>query len=210
MWSVQQQQSVFAARLCHNVDTSPWLGCLLLRQLQMAYRADRFLPKGNRTGLHAASINRYHVAGYRGRCQRCHSLSLHKTTAAFDRPLISSAQTGGLNLIRVLLSPTRLTQALCLFRPPLRITEQGLSFQLAVFHPYRALRGLVDGAQAKANVLLKNVDPKEQKEKTKALHDGARDAVDDMMVRRKRHSHLLRFFVVKLAVYESVSMVFVR
>ncbi|CAN0603712.1 unnamed protein product, partial [Ectocarpus sp. 12 AP-2014] len=56
---------------------------------------------------------------------------------------------------------------------------QGLSFHLAVFHPYRALPALVEGARLKAKT--EGIPP--QPERIMALHDGARAALDDILVR---------------------------
>ncbi|CAM9886635.1 unnamed protein product [Ectocarpus fasciculatus] len=55
---------------------------------------------------------------------------------------------------------------------------QGLSFHLAVFHPYRALPALVEGARLKAKT--EGIPP--QPERIMALHDGARAALDDILV----------------------------
>ncbi|CAM9431375.1 unnamed protein product [Ectocarpus sp. 8 AP-2014] len=55
---------------------------------------------------------------------------------------------------------------------------QGLSFHLAVFHPYRALPALVEGARLKAKT--EGIPP--QPERIMALHDGARAALDDIVV----------------------------
>ncbi len=62
---------------------------------------------------------------------------------------------------------------------PCLVHEQGLSFHLAVFHPYRALPALVEGARLKAKAA--GVPP--QPERIMALHDGARAALDDILVR---------------------------
>ncbi|CAM9948036.1 unnamed protein product [Ascophyllum nodosum] len=55
---------------------------------------------------------------------------------------------------------------------------RGLSFHLAVFHPYRALPALLEGARlkAKAEGILPPTD------RIVALHDGARAALDDILV----------------------------
>lgn len=60
--------------------------------------------------------------------------------------------------------------------------KQGLSFQLAVFHPYRALPALVEGARLRAKAA--GVPP--QPERIMALHDAARAALDDILVRDGR------------------------
>ncbi|CAM9791867.1 unnamed protein product [Pylaiella littoralis] len=58
------------------------------------------------------------------------------------------------------------------------LLQQGLSFQLAVFHPYRALPALVEGARLRAKAA--GVPP--QPERIMALHDAARAALDDILV----------------------------
>eukprot|EP00752_Nemacystus_decipiens_P003022 g2802.t1 len=55
---------------------------------------------------------------------------------------------------------------------------QGLSFHLAVFHPYRALPALVEGARLRAKAA--GIPP--QPDRIMALHDGTRAALDDILV----------------------------
>lgn len=51
-----------------------------------------------------------------------------------------------------------------------------------MFHPYRALPALVEGARLKAKAT--GIPP--QPERIMALHDGARAALDDILVSGKR------------------------
>lgn len=55
---------------------------------------------------------------------------------------------------------------------------QGLSFHLAVFHPYRALPALLEGARLRAK--SEGIAP--HADRMVALHDGARAALDDILV----------------------------
>lgn len=61
----------------------------------------------------------------------------------------------------------------------LSFRKQGLSFHLAVFHPYRALPALVEGARLRAKAA--GIPP--QPDRIMALHDGTRAALDDILVR---------------------------
>eukprot|EP00904_Undaria_pinnatifida_P004260 jgi/Undpi1/13835/HiC_scaffold_9.g03486.m1 len=58
------------------------------------------------------------------------------------------------------------------------ILLQGLSFHLAVFHPYRALPALVEGARLRAKAA--GIPP--HPERILALHDKTRSALDDILV----------------------------
>lgn len=59
------------------------------------------------------------------------------------------------------------------------MVKQGLSFHLAVFHPYRALPALVEGARLRAKAAGIPLQP----DRILALHDEARSALDDILVR---------------------------
>lgn len=62
------------------------------------------------------------------------------------------------------------------------VWTQGLSFHLAVFHPYGALPALVEGARLRAKAA--GIPP--QPDRIMALHDGTRAALDDILVRERR------------------------
>lgn len=90
---------------------------------------------------------------------------------------------------------------------------QGLSFHLAVFHPYRALPALVEGARLRAKAA--GIPP--QPDRIMALHDGARAALDDILVREgelacgfKKTPNSSRCCGMHSAVYFSGCAIFLR